>query len=131
MWQNIMVSMRSRLDTRETHEQSVTALNPNAEASDRIIGTNRTVNLIMARPPGMTPLFEAESVLNVTFGDPDPLLTLVTQESRMMETMMKTMHEAMVRQQEQFMKILEDRDVSNRRHEIVADNAGNVGSGGT
>ena len=44
----------------------------------------------------------------------------------MMEMMMKVMHDAMAQQKEVFSKMLEDRDVSNRKHEAVAEN--NLGS---
>ncbi|XP_024961593.1 uncharacterized protein LOC112502021 [Cynara cardunculus var. scolymus] len=54
-----------------------------------------------------------------------------TPESRMMGTMMNTMNRAMAQQQEFFMKLLEDRDANNRKHEAVAENVTIVGSGGT
>ncbi|XP_024974823.1 uncharacterized protein LOC112512929 [Cynara cardunculus var. scolymus] len=54
-----------------------------------------------------------------------------TPESRMMGTMMDVMNRAMAQQQEFFMKLLEDRDANNRKHEAIAENITIGGSGGT
>ncbi|KAI3758766.1 hypothetical protein L6452_06338 [Arctium lappa] len=55
----------------------------------------------------------------------------VTPESRMMDRMMQAMNAAMAQQQEMFLKLLEDRDASKRRHEAVVENIVGAGSGGT
>ena len=61
--------------------------------------------------------------------NPDPIMTEVMPETRMLENMMRAMNAAMAQQQEHFMKLLEDRDANNRRHETVGENV-LVGSGG-
>ncbi|KAJ9551398.1 hypothetical protein OSB04_015443 [Centaurea solstitialis] len=58
----------------------------------------------------------------------DPVLTEVTPEMRMFDNVMKAVNEAMNKQQESFVKMLEDREASQRRNEAVGENAGN-GSG--
>ncbi|KAJ9540615.1 hypothetical protein OSB04_027121 [Centaurea solstitialis] len=64
-----------------------------------------------------------EYVPRVNLEDPNPVLTEVTPEMRMFDNVMKAVNEAMSKQQESFMKMLEDRDTSNRRHETVGENA--------
>ncbi|KAJ9552748.1 hypothetical protein OSB04_016793 [Centaurea solstitialis] len=64
-----------------------------------------------------------EHVPRVNLEDPNPVLTEVTPEMRMFDNVMKAVNEAMSKQQESFMKMLEDRDTSNRRHETVGENA--------
>ncbi|KAJ9538872.1 hypothetical protein OSB04_031605 [Centaurea solstitialis] len=64
-----------------------------------------------------------EHIPRVNLEDPNPLLTEVTPEMRMLDNVMKAVNEAMSKQQESFMKMLEDRDTSNRRHETVGENA--------
>ncbi|KAI3757500.1 hypothetical protein L6452_05040 [Arctium lappa] len=60
-----------------------------------------------------------------------PIMEEVTPETRMMDRMMQAMNAAMAQQQEMFMKLLEDRDASNRRPETVAENVIVAGSGGS
>ncbi|KAJ9535369.1 hypothetical protein OSB04_un001516 [Centaurea solstitialis] len=69
-----------------------------------------------------------EHVPRVNLEDPNPLLTEVTPETRMFDNMMKAVAEAMNKQQESFVNMLEDREASQRRNEAVGENAGN-GSG--
>ncbi|KAJ9567767.1 LOW QUALITY PROTEIN: hypothetical protein OSB04_003733 [Centaurea solstitialis] len=69
-----------------------------------------------------------EHVPRVNLEDPNPLLTEVTPEMRMPDNVMKAVNEAMSKQQESFMKMLEDRETSQLRNEAVGENAGN-GSG--
>ncbi|KAJ9564428.1 hypothetical protein OSB04_000394 [Centaurea solstitialis] len=69
-----------------------------------------------------------ERVPRVNREDPNPVLTEGTPETRMLDNVMKAVNEAMSKQQESFMKMLEDRDASHRRHEAVGENAG-IGSG--
>ncbi|KAJ9557680.1 hypothetical protein OSB04_012294 [Centaurea solstitialis] len=64
-----------------------------------------------------------EHVPRVNLEDREPVLTEVTPEMRMFDNVMKAVNEAMSKQQESFMKMLEDRDTSNRRHETVGENA--------
>ncbi|KAJ9539390.1 hypothetical protein OSB04_032123 [Centaurea solstitialis] len=64
-----------------------------------------------------------EHVPRVNLDDREPVLTEVTPEMRMFDNVMKAVNEAMSKQQESFMKMLEDRDTSNRRHETVGENA--------
>ncbi|KAJ9555800.1 hypothetical protein OSB04_010414 [Centaurea solstitialis] len=64
-----------------------------------------------------------EHVPRVNLEDREPVLTEVTPEMRMLDNVMKAVNEAMSKQQESFMKLLEDRDTSNRRHETVGENA--------
>ncbi|KAJ9562943.1 hypothetical protein OSB04_008103 [Centaurea solstitialis] len=69
-----------------------------------------------------------EHVPRVNLEEPNPVLTEVTPEMRMLDNVMKAVNEAMSKQQESFMKMLEDREASQRRNEAVGENAGN-GSG--
>ncbi|KAJ9542955.1 LOW QUALITY PROTEIN: hypothetical protein OSB04_029461 [Centaurea solstitialis] len=69
-----------------------------------------------------------EHVPRFNLEDPDPVLTEVTPEMRMFDNVMKAVNEAMNKQQESFVKMLEDREASQRRNEAVGENAGN-GSG--
>ncbi|KAJ9562131.1 hypothetical protein OSB04_007291 [Centaurea solstitialis] len=64
-----------------------------------------------------------EHVPRVNLEDPNPVLTEVTPEMRMLDSVMKAVNEAMSKQQESFMKMLEDRDASHRRNETVGENA--------
>ncbi|KAJ9555770.1 hypothetical protein OSB04_010384 [Centaurea solstitialis] len=67
-----------------------------------------------------------EHIPRFNLEDLDPVLTEVTPEMRMFDNVMKAVNEAMSKQQESFMKMLEDRDTSNRRHETVGENAAMV-----
>ncbi|KAJ9566000.1 hypothetical protein OSB04_001966 [Centaurea solstitialis] len=58
-----------------------------------------------------------EHVPRFNFEDPDSVLTEVTPEMRMFDNVMKAVNEAMTKQQESFVKILEDREASQRRNE--------------
>ena len=65
-----------------------------------------------------------------TFGrtdcrDPDPVLTMAMPETVSMDSVMRIVTEALNRQQESFMKMMEDRDFGHRRNETVGENAGN------
>ncbi|KAI3707648.1 hypothetical protein L6452_26275 [Arctium lappa] len=57
-----------------------------------------------------------------------PVMEEVTPKTRMMDRMMQAMNAAMAQQQEMFMKLLEDRDASNRRPETVEENVILAGS---
>ncbi|KAJ9544097.1 hypothetical protein OSB04_023804 [Centaurea solstitialis] len=65
----------------------------------------------------------------VNLEDPNPVLTEVTPETRMFDNVMKVVAEAMNKQQESFVKMLEDCEASQCRNKAVGENAGN-GSGG-
>ncbi|KAJ9553048.1 hypothetical protein OSB04_017093 [Centaurea solstitialis] len=65
-----------------------------------------------------------EHVPRINLEDPNPVLTEVTPEMRMLDNVMKAVNEAMSKQQESFMKMLEDHDASHRRNETVGENAG-------
>ncbi|KAI3734991.1 hypothetical protein L6452_14474 [Arctium lappa] len=71
-----------------------------------------------------------EHVPRRTIASSEPIIEEVTPKSRMMDRMMHAMNAAMAQQQEMFLKLLEDRDASNRRHEAVAENIVVAGSGG-
>ncbi|KAI3707651.1 hypothetical protein L6452_26278 [Arctium lappa] len=60
-----------------------------------------------------------------------PVMEEVTPKTRMMDRMMQAMNAAMAQQQEMFMKLLEDRDASNRRPETVEENVILAGSRGS
>ncbi|KAJ9556056.1 hypothetical protein OSB04_010670 [Centaurea solstitialis] len=66
-----------------------------------------------------------EYVPRVNLEDPNPVLTEVTLETRMFDNIMKAVAKAMNKQQESFVKMLEDREASQRRNEAVGENAGN------
>ncbi|KAI3771737.1 hypothetical protein L6452_02904 [Arctium lappa] len=57
-------------------------------------------------------------------------MTEVTPQTQMMD-MMRAMNETMAKQQELFMKLLEDRDANHLRHETIEENGIIAGSGGT
>ncbi|KAI3677660.1 hypothetical protein L6452_36926 [Arctium lappa] len=59
----------------------------------------------------------------------EPIMEEVTAETRMMDRMMFAMNKAMAQQQELFLKLQEDRNTNNRRHETVAKNVVVDGSG--
>jgi hypothetical protein len=116
-----MVNTRNRPGTPEGHvEVESTADRP--EGPETNVQPQPRANLLGGGPEHI-PRFNLEN--------PNPVLTEVTPETRMMENMMRAMTAAMAQQQEQFMKILEDRDTSNRRHEAMAENliGGSGGAG--
>ncbi|KAJ9561422.1 hypothetical protein OSB04_006582 [Centaurea solstitialis] len=67
-----------------------------------------------------------EHVPRFNLEDPDPVLTEVTPEMRMFDNVMKAVNEAMNKQQESFVKMLEDREASQRRNEAVGEMPGMV-----
>lgn len=85
-----------------------------------------------ALPPPLPPLLGGivERVPRINIGSSNPIMTEVTPQTQMLD-MMRTMNETMVKQQELFMKLLEDRDASHRRHETIEENVVIAGSGGT
>ncbi|KAI3716247.1 hypothetical protein L6452_23456 [Arctium lappa] len=96
----------------------------------------------MADHPLATVVGETVRVSNVLGGGPEhiprrnleadePIIEEVTAETRMMDRMMLAMNRAMAQQQEVFLKLLEDRDANNRRHETVGENVIVAGFGGT
>ncbi|KAI3730124.1 hypothetical protein L6452_18800 [Arctium lappa] len=70
---------------------------------------------------------ELEHVPRRNITPSEPIMEEVTPESRMMDRMIQAMNAAMAQQ----LKLLEDRDANNRRHEAVAKNIVVAGSGGT
>ncbi|KAI3735989.1 hypothetical protein L6452_15518 [Arctium lappa] len=70
-----------------------------------------------------------EHIPRVNLVDNNPIIEEVTMETRIRDSMMLVMNSSIAQQQELFMKLLEDRDTSHRRHETVAENA-IMGSGG-
>ncbi|KAJ9558688.1 hypothetical protein OSB04_013302 [Centaurea solstitialis] len=95
-----------------------------------IFFTSSSTSIVASRDSTETPdpRRGTEHVPRVDLEDPNPLLTEVTPETRMFDNVMKAVAEAMNKQQESFVKMLEDREASQRRNEAVGENAGN-GSG--
>ncbi|KAI3746006.1 hypothetical protein L6452_08421 [Arctium lappa] len=60
----------------------------------------------------------------------DPIMTEVNPQTQMID-MMRAMNETMAKQQDLFMKLLEDREVNHRRHETIEENVVIAGFGGT
>ncbi|KAI3678021.1 hypothetical protein L6452_37300 [Arctium lappa] len=94
-----------------------------------------------ANQPRVTVVEEPPHVVNVLGGGPefiprrnletdDPVMEEVTAETRMMDRMMVAMNRVMAQQQEMFLKLLEDRDINNRRPEVVDENVVVAGSRG-
>ncbi|KAJ9555926.1 hypothetical protein OSB04_010540 [Centaurea solstitialis] len=92
--------------------------------SDRVTSSRLFKVVMLASSPRWGP----EHIPRFNLEDPDPVLTEVTPEMRMFDNVMKAINEAMTKQQESFVKMLEDREASQRRNEAVGENAGN-GSG--
>ena len=115
----IMVHTRNRPETPEGHaEIESTADRPGVAEENAQLPP---IPNLLGGGPEQIPRFNLEG--------PDPVLTEVTPETRMMENMMRMMNAAMAQQQELFMKLLDDRDAINRRRETIGENVG-TGSGG-
>ena len=74
-----------------------------------------------AQPPPLPNLLGGgpEQIPRFNLENPNPVLTEVTPETRMMENMMRMTNVVMTQQQELFMKLLDDRDANNRRRETI------------
>ena len=116
----IMVHTRNRPDTPD-------GLVEVESTADRPGGTATNV-----QPPPLPNLLGEgpEHIPRFNLEDPHPVMKEVTPETRMMENMMRAMNAAMAQQQELFLKLLNDGDANNRRHETVDENIV-AGSGGT
>ena len=113
-----MVHTRNRPDTPDGHlEIESTADRPGV--AEENAQPSPLPNLLGGGPEHI-PRFNLEN--------PNPVLTEVTPETRMMENMMRMMNAAMAQQQELFMKLLDERDANNRRREAIGENVG-TGSG--
>ena len=75
-----MVNTRSKPDVQKAPEATMTT-------------PNRTIIADNASTLGMPPYFGVETVPRVNLEDPNPVMTEVTPESRMMEMVMKVMHD--------------------------------------
>ncbi|KAI3678320.1 hypothetical protein L6452_37607 [Arctium lappa] len=83
-------------------------------------------------PPSMPPIFtgEMEHIPRVELASPDPVMQEANPQRDMVASVMQMVTSAMDNQQEVFLKMLEERDASLRRPEVVAENAV-AGSGRT
>ncbi|KAI3685704.1 hypothetical protein L6452_34961 [Arctium lappa] len=93
---------------------------------------NPVVQTPIVVPPGMPPIFtgEVEQVPRVELASTNPVVQEVNPQADMMASIMQMVSMAMEKQQEAFMKMLEDRDASLKRNEAVAENVV-IGSCGT
>ncbi|KAI3702884.1 hypothetical protein L6452_28637 [Arctium lappa] len=112
-----MVNTRSRPEGQEA--DIPTADHPLAT----VVGKTVRVSNVLGGGPEHIPRRNLEA--------DEPIIEEVTAETRMMDRMMLAMNMAMAQQQEVFLKLLEDRDANNRRHETVGENVIVAGSGGT
>ncbi|KAI3681175.1 hypothetical protein L6452_35960 [Arctium lappa] len=82
-------------------------------------------------PPGMPPIFTGvvDQVPRVDLASTNPVIQEANPQADMMTSVMQMVTSAMEKQQEAFLKMLEDRDATLRRHEAVEENM-LVGSGG-
>ncbi|KAI3728320.1 hypothetical protein L6452_16954 [Arctium lappa] len=115
-----MVNTRSRqLDVDDFRDDSSPERNPVVKVSAVI-------------PPGMPPIFtrEVERVPWVELAPTNPVVKVVNPQTDMMASIMQMVSTAMEKQQEAFMKMLEDCDTSLIRNEAVVEGVV-VGSGGT
>lgn len=106
------------VNTRGRPQQS-----PEGRAVDESTAERReggSTNTSPPRPPLLGGTWER--VHRTTVGPSIPVMTEATPESHMMDTMMRAMNDAMARQQEMFMNMLDDRDARQHTHEGVADN---------
>ena len=108
----IMVYTRNRPDTPEGHVEIDSMADRPGVAEEN--AQRPPIPNILRGGPEQIPRFNLE--------DPNPVLTEVTPEARMMENMMRMMNVAMAQQQELFMKLLDDRDANNRRRETIGEN---------
>ncbi|KAI3672731.1 hypothetical protein L6452_38828 [Arctium lappa] len=118
----VMVNTRSRVGaTDEVNEASVNAP-----------GITRPVNapidqVIPPIPPMLEGIIDADPQVNLE--TEDPVIQEADPQSVLLASIMQMMNSAMDKRDEKLLKVLEDRDASNRRHETVEDNAV-LGSGG-
>ena len=104
-----MVHIRNRLDTPDGHVEIDSTADRPGRAEEN------------AQPPPLLNLLGGgpEQIPRFNLEDPNPVLTEVTTETRMIENMMRMMNAAMAQKQEHFMKLLDDRDANNRRRETI------------
>ncbi|KAI3714562.1 hypothetical protein L6452_21518 [Arctium lappa] len=115
-----MVNTRSRqLDVEDLHDDS---------SPER----NQVVRVPAVVPLGMPPIFtgDVEQVPRVELASTNPVVQVANPQTDMMASIMQMVSTAMEKQQEAFMKVLEDRDASLKRNETVAENVVVLGSGG-
>ncbi|KAI3758507.1 hypothetical protein L6452_06072 [Arctium lappa] len=118
----VMVNTRSRVGaTDEANEASVTAPEINRPMNTPI---NQVIPPI---PPMLEGIIDANPQVNLE--TEDPVVQEADPQSVLLASIMQMMNSAMDKRDEKLLKILEDRDTSNRRHETVEDNAV-LGSGG-
>ncbi|KAI3770363.1 hypothetical protein L6452_01492 [Arctium lappa] len=93
---------------------------------------NLVVRVSAVVPPDMPPIFTGEvgQVPRVELASTHPVIQEANPQTDMMAGIMQMVSSAMEKQQEAFLKLLEDRDDSLKRNEAVAENIV-VGSGGT
>ncbi|KAJ9566249.1 hypothetical protein OSB04_002215 [Centaurea solstitialis] len=112
----------TQINMANTRSQTGVARGPPDQTAST---ADQQVRVEMVESPPRPPVLGGgpEHVPRVNLEDPNPVLTEVTPEMRMFDNVMKAVNEAMSKQQESFMKMLEDRDTSNRHHETVGENA--------
>ncbi|KAI3728939.1 hypothetical protein L6452_17584 [Arctium lappa] len=115
-----MVSTRSRLCTRAD------GVDPTTSTADQ------PGRVEAAEHPPIPPLLGGgpEIIPRVGLASSNPIIREVTPQSEMLATMMLVMNEAMAKQKEFLLKIIEDRGMSNRMNETVTENVVVIGSGG-
>ncbi|KAI3665932.1 hypothetical protein L6452_44567 [Arctium lappa] len=118
-----MVNTRSRVGvTEEANEISVTAPGANRQVDPT---ANQVIPPI---PPMLEGIVDATPQGNLEAKN--PIIQEVDPQSVLLSSIMQMMNSAMDKRDERLMKVLEDRDASNRRHETVGDNEV-MGSGTT
>ncbi|KAI3718287.1 hypothetical protein L6452_19151 [Arctium lappa] len=112
----VMVNTRSRVGaTEEANEASVTA----PEITRPV---NAPINQVIPPiPPMLEGIVDANPHENLE--TMDPVIQEADPQSVLLASIMQMMNSAMDKRDERFLKVLEDRDASNRRHETVEDNA--------
>ncbi|KAI3757888.1 hypothetical protein L6452_05432 [Arctium lappa] len=117
-----MVNTRSRVGAIEdANEASVTAPEITRQANPTANQVNPPIPRMLEGMIDVAPQVNLETE--------NPVLQEVDPQSVLLASIMQTMNSAMDKRDERLMKVLEDRDASNRRHETVWDNA-MLGSGG-
>ncbi|KAI3746034.1 hypothetical protein L6452_08450 [Arctium lappa] len=89
-------------------------------------------NATVTDGPPIPPMLvgRVEQIPRTVIATADPIVTEVTPQTQMMD-MIRSMNETMAKQQELFMKLLEDREGNQRRHETIEENVVIAGYGGT
>ncbi|KAI3745934.1 hypothetical protein L6452_08346 [Arctium lappa] len=107
-------------------------LNEGEMPEDISSNPNPVVRVANVVPPGMPPIFTGpeEMIPRVELASTNPVIQDANPQADMVASVMQMVTSAMEKQQEAFLKMLEDRDASLKRPEVVAENAV-AGTGGT